>query len=358
MRLVLPLTAVAIVLLAWVSRGEEGAPKATIARLERPIWLLGLENPSWLLPHRGSESETRVTVFTFSDTSPPKPEEVGDRRGTSIGRDTRSLPLFLAERVFVETNCRVVANLIVMPGVGPVVLRKEWPLKTLVGVSPEDPPEVIISGTVAQRYAGLESHVRIDVWDTREGAREMTIENTKYFDSPSATALALARELVAHLVGAGHCRSVEYPVRWGPPPERIVAKYLDALGQLIPQLLAYGSLVPVESIWGESDMLEWYRALRADMAGSIAARLIYVRGILLSRAYGGTAHEAHTGPLLSELSAAKEATDPIYRLSPLIFSRLGYASRCSVRKAELLQTATNDYRSWLQRVRCEDPPDG
>jgi hypothetical protein len=326
-------------------------PQVTIMHLDRPIWLLGLGDAQWLFNFRAQANGSRVSVFPLANVSPSNLQDPTEQREDEIGRATRSLALFLSERLFSETTCRSSAEVPVVQGAGPVVSGKEWPLETLTAAAKEATPAVIVSGTVERRYGGARSRVTIAVWDVAGQRLETSFEDVRYFEQPNSSALALTQRVIDHLVQSSRCERLQAPPGWDRPREQLVTAYLDALGQLLPQALAENGVVPASSIWGEADMLAWYSTLRQHMPLSVPARLIYVRGILMSKAYGGSAYRQFESELIGEASAA--ASPELTRLAPLIFARLGSPERCKSAKLALGKEVDESFARWVGRVQCE-----
>lgn len=334
---------------AWA----EETPQVTVIHLDRPIWLLGLGDAQWLFKFRAQANGAKVSVFPLANVSPSDLQEPTQQREDEIGRATRSLALFLSERIFAETTCRSSAEVPVVQGAGPVVSGKEWPVESLVTASKEASPAVIISGAVERRYAGARSRVTIEVWDAASQKLETSLEDVRYFEQPNSGALALTERVVQYLVRSSRCERLHAPSGWDRPSENLVGPYLDALGQLLPQALAENGVVPASSIWGEVDMLAWYSTLRQHMPSSVPARLIYVRGILMSKAYGGSAYSQFQSDLFSEASTVTHPPNEVARLAPLIFARFGEDERCKSSKLVLSKGADESFASWLGRVQCE-----
>jgi hypothetical protein len=332
---------------AWSAEPTEIA----VAHLDRPIWLLGLDDARWLFEFRSRAIGAKVSVFPLANASASDLKEPAPQREDEVGRATRSLALFLAERIFAETTCRSSAEVPVARGAGPVVSGKEWSIETLTQAAKEASPAVIISGALERRDAG--TRVAISVWDAATRRLEVTIEDVRYLEKPTSSALFLADRVVEHLVTSSRCERIRAPSGWERPTEDLVIPYVDTLGELLQQALAENGLVPASSIRGEADLLGRYSTLRQRMPSSVPARLIYVRGILMSKAYGGSAHEQLEADLASEAGTAANPPSEVNRLAPLIFAGLGQPARCRDSKLALGRGADEAYSAWLGRVKCD-----
>src|SRR5690606_2139468 len=74
-------------------------PKINLMRLDRPSWYAGYDDPQWLLPPK-APGHKHVMVFALALDGQPKLEPQHEEE---IGRATRSLPLWLAEQVWLST---------------------------------------------------------------------------------------------------------------------------------------------------------------------------------------------------------------------------------------------------------------
>ncbi len=322
--------------------------------LDRPIWLLGLNDPSWLFDFRKDSAGAKIALVPLADEA-SNFKVAEEQRENSVGRMTRALPLFIAERIFLETNCRVTTNILLVRGVGPVVAGKRSSIDALLQSPRDQKPDVIIQGAIVRAETESKRLVQVDLWD----AIQERIEINSGYVSDAATlgsgAGDLAKEIIDHLVTSGRCKRVNPPLSWDSPSRDLIDAYVAALGQLLIQSLAENKFANAESIWGEPDMLAWYEHLGALMPNSTPVRLIRIRGVLMSRRYGGQGWKAAADPVVNDMARTPGGTDDIYRLSPLVLSRLGREDECRARKADLATSREPAYTAWLGRIVCHVP---
>jgi len=99
-------------------------------------------------------------------------------------------------------------------------------------------------------------------------------------------------------------------------------------------------------------MLNWYSQLTEAIPSSLPAYLIWIRGILLSQSYGAKAHQPYIPILLDHLAFSHEPSDPLFRLSPLIYAKLGHADDCQTRLEQLGNQADTEFLKWLKKIDC------
>src|SRR5262249_22184988 len=83
-------------------------------QLMRPIWSLGCGDAGWLFDYRGQEKHATVAVFPLAMIGAK--DDKSYRETDTTARLTRAIPLYVAERLFLETTCDVPVNMLVVPG--------------------------------------------------------------------------------------------------------------------------------------------------------------------------------------------------------------------------------------------------
>jgi len=316
-------------------------------QLMRPVWALGFDDAGWLFDYRGQEKHATVAVFPLAMAGAK--EDQAYRESDATARLTRAIPLYVAERLFVETTCDVPVNMLVVRGKGPLVPGEQPARDALVRVAGSPSPTVLVAGMLAREDVPL-VRVTLDV-QTSDGRRQTTI--MRVGDEPT---LDFVHEIVDATIGfvvdAKPCQRVRVPAALERPPASHVAPYVGALGQLLSQTFAEGHVLPVSSLWSEVGMMAWYERLRTELPSLLAPRLIELRGVLLSQSYGGTEYGARLPLVLAELEQADTAGNAVGRLSPLVYARAGKADACETAKTRLAVDKDPSYAKWLGQVQC------
>jgi hypothetical protein len=316
-------------------------------QLMRPVWSLGFGDAGWLFDYRGQEKHATVAFFPLAMTGAK--DEQTFRENDATTRLTRAIPLYLAERLFLETTCDVPVNMLVVRNKGPLVSPEPLSPDALLRVAGSPQPSVLVAGSLTREDVPL-VRVTVDV-RTPDGRRQTVV--TRVGDEPT---LDFMNELVDATVGfvadAGLCQRRKVPPSLERPPASHVAPYVGALGQLLSQTFAEGHVLPVSSLWSEVGMMAWYERLRTELPNLLAPRLIELRGVLLSQSYGGTEYGARLPMVLAELEQADTAGDAVGRLSPFVYARAGKPDQCENAKTRLAVDKDPGFTKWLSTVQC------
>ena len=313
----------------------------------RPVWALGFADAGWLFDYRGQEKHATVAVFPLALTGAK--DDKPYRESDTTARLTRAIPLYVAERLFLETTCDVPVNMLVVPGKGPLVSGEPLTRDALLRIAGSPAPTVLVSGSLGREDVPL-IKVTLEV-QTPDGRRSTVV--TRIGDEPT---LDFVRELVDAAIGfvidAKLCQRTRLPSSLERPPVTHVAPYVGALGQLLSQTFAEGHMLPVSSLWDEVGMMAWYERLRTELPSLLAPRLIELRGVLLSQSYGGTEFGARLPLVMAELEQADTAGDAVGRLAPYVYARAGKGDACETAKTRLAADRDPGFTKWLTAVQC------
>ena len=337
-----------------ISNSDDEIPKITSVYLDRPIWALGLEDANWLLPSRDDKTTIEIALFSFSGIKKkdklkePKIQPTG-----SLGRTTRSLPLFLGERINIETSCQASNYLFVVENVGSVLAGVPYEIEDLLKVFGENKPDYIVTGHIVQDYFDYRTNVELEFWDVKTKKIIFKLNKSKLFNDPVDAAAILPKNFFSELKNKNICQfHNKYKTNYPAPMNNLVSHYMDGLGQLFAQTIAENKLVDPNSLYGEDDMLDWYLTLWEHMPNSDATKLIFFKGILSSIKYGGEAHKKYIPQLKNYIEFNNNQKDVITLLSPLLYSKMGNESECKIMKKKLLEKDSEEYKKWLNSINC------
>jgi hypothetical protein len=333
----------------WVALGAAAShasdQEISIFQLMRPVWALGFADAGWLFDYRGQEKHATVAVFPLALAN----AKDGYPENDTTTRLTRAVPLYVAERLFLETTCDVPVNMLVVENQGPIVSTEPLARDALVRVAGSPTPAVLVGGTLAREPVPL-VRVTLEV-QTPDGRRATTI--TRIGDEPTLDFLhEMVDAAIGFVVDARLCQRTRVPPYLERPPASHVAPYVGALGQLLQQTFAEGRVLPVSSLWSEVGMMAWYERLRTELPSLLAPRLVQLRGVLLSQSYGGTEFGARLPLVLADLEQADTAGNAVGRLAPLVYARAGKPDACETAKARLAADKDPAFARWLATVDC------
>lgn len=339
----------AALVLAAVGLARPAAALAEVSnfQLMRPVWALGFADAGWLFEYRGQEKHATVAVFPLAMAG-AKEDQVY-RETDATARLTRAIPLYVAERLYLETTCDVPVNMLVVRDQGPLVSAEAPSREALLRAAGDPMPAVVVSGVLAREQVPL-VRASLEI-QTADGRRSTVV--TRIGDEPTLDFLhEIVDAAIGFVVDAHLCQRTKVPAALERPPVTHVAPYVGALGQLFSQTLAEGRIVPVSSLWSEVGMMAWYGRLRTELPTLLAPRLMELRGVLLSQSYGGTEFSSRLPLVLAELEQADTAGNAVGRLAPLVYARAGKPDACEAAKTRLAVDKDPAYAKWLAAVDC------
>lgn len=319
--------------------------------LDRPVWGLGLEDASWLIPNKPSKNIS-FAVMSFSAEKKGIPEEGKEQREDDIGRTTRALPFYIAERINLETDCSAVNYNPILKGSGPVLSAKRSKGESFSSVFQEK-HSFIITGHFEKDYLNLRNKLNIYLYSMESGKEILIVQLRSLFESHSDMATKAANELFIELEKSNTCIFKNHQIQFPRPPMKFSREYMDGLGQLFMQTLVQNDYFPKENLWGEDRMLNWYISLWKAMPESVVPRLMYIRGVLASFEYGSEAHKPHISQLSKYLSTLTDLKDPVNRISPVFYHKIGRLGDFNTKRQLLRKIHNKSYQLWLEKLSKE-----
>jgi hypothetical protein len=225
-------------LIAWEQKlddaekryGEVTAPvEVVVMKLEQPVWARGVLGFDAVLP---SKTHAAPLIHFICGSGEARDEIAGkvvSQPTNDLGRIARSLPMFLAEELYLRTNARTAFLLPWMKQGGFILSAKPW---TRAFLPPDhSPPDLIVY---------LHVDARVSPW-----LLKLTIESAQRVVSPVvfeqaftlATAgrdvLALLYDLIPRLTALLALRREESNSALGTPPPELLPGYLAAIEQAL-----------------------------------------------------------------------------------------------------------------------------
>jgi hypothetical protein len=330
--------------------GAEEIPEVTTLTLDMPIWAVGFNDAKWLI--NASKSNTnKIGFFNLSAKKSNMPKEPITQKEDDLGRTSRSLPLYLAERINIETQCAAINYVFVAQGKGPIVSGERWNVESFKKLANDEQLDFIVFGHYEKDYFDLRSSLKLEVWDVKKEIELFSIVEKSLFKEASSVAAKLPSFFQNKIETKNICHYVDSKIYPKPRPD-ILAPYLDGLGQMLAQTLADNDVISGSSIWGEVQMIEWYRSLRQSMPESDANKLMFTKGIMTSKRYGGVAHKDYSKNFRDFLKSNFNKNDTLSKMSPLFYSEFGFVKDCIAAKNDLSGSST-EYKNWLSKIDCQ-----
>jgi len=315
-------------------------PRLGLYRLDRPIWMAGLEDPVWLLPPKAANAKAvlflALAVEGQGSLVPGREEE--------IGRLTRSVPLFLAEQAWLGSPHRGAAVLPMAEQGGWAILGRPWPEEQLVQQVPtaERANSLLVTGVL--RVDG--ERRRIDLWAFDCGTNQR-VGHAAAEGAANETGRMLL-QLLAEL----------WPVLGGPvghkPPvgdEAFWQQYAEGLAQHAALVVTQAGGMPKERLYGERYITQWVQNAAIAETRWQPAFWTLASALSVLQQLGSPVPKEHAR-FIAEVFRQSPPNNAFARLAVRPLRACGLDALWQARRAEIVAAAGADpaYAAWLQRV--------
>ncbi len=315
--------------------------------IDKPIWAFGLNDASWLFPN--IKRNSKVAIFDFSIKQMNMPKVETQQREDDIGRTSRSIPLYIFERLFIESDIEPVNYVFCVKNIGPIVSAKRTS-----GIELNDQLknryDYIITGTVEKNYLNLQTVIKIYVFETKNKIEKLIVEyKTLGKSTPEAGAIA-SDLLIVKFIKLAKCKTIDLVNIYQRPQNNVVPYYLDGLGQLLMQTLIQNKIVSKEGLWGEKDILQLYKTLWDNDNNNNCIKIMYIKGIIASIDYKGDAYISHIDGLKRYIFENINSSDYIVKLSPILFKKINDTSSYKKVTNILNKNESGEYLNWINNL--------
>ena len=315
-------------------------PQIDVLRLDRPVWYAGLGDPMWLLPPKGP-GHKHVIVMALALDGQPKIEPGQEEE---IGRATRSVPLWLAEQVWLTTPNRGTAGLSMTKNGGWAVLGRPWPDEQLCDQIPaaDRANTLIVTGKMG--VDGDRRRIELCVLDCSNRTRIATAVAEGQVLELGDMMLRLMGELWPHLGGAsGFKPAVGDGAFWH--------RYANALAQHAAVVVTATGGMPKERLYGARFVAQWLQGAALSETRWQPGFWALGSAMCVLRDLGSKVPLEHAR-LVSEVFRQSPPNSPFARLGAVILPACGLQPLWDGRKAEVLAAAESEpvVKEWLLKV--------
>jgi len=310
-------------------------------RLVWPAFCAGLADPQWLLPKK-PEGHKQILFTALSVEGEPEAHQGPEQ---DLGRATRSVPLFLAEHVWLASPHRGTVALTMSDSGGWLVMPRRWPEEQQIVEQlneAEKADTILVTG--ALRFDGDER--RIDLWayDVAKGERVGHAVAEGKPDGHGEMLLQLLAEFWPLIGGQKeHKPPVGDVAFWG--------RHADGLGQHASLLVARAGAMPKERLYGERYILQWLQTTALMEPRWQPGFWLYSSALCLLHEMGSPLAREHARTI-GELFRQSPPNSPFARIAVRPLLAVGLDSFWQQRRAEIVEAADGDiaYSEWLERA--------
>jgi len=312
--------------------------------LDKPIWYYGLKSPDWLLQQAIVNKKIGLLVFTNvlnNNEIEPKIQREDD-----IGRFTRSIPLLIGEDILFKLNISTVYLLPIAKDLGPVVSGAEYEISYLAEIAYKQELDYIITGSIADNETHYD--LKIVMFEGQNSSSQVIkrkiLKNNFGMDF-SYIKQDIIENLSKKINGYGFVNAKYYK----SPSLELTLEYLGAFGQSLMQSLVVNNLVPVESIWGERNILNWYMNLALSDIDNPIPKIMLISGLSKSKSYGSEIYKEFKAQAISLLLNEQSESSNAKKLLPFVYRLFDMENEFNSLKEKLLENNNDNsqYEEWL-----------
>jgi tetratricopeptide (TPR) repeat protein len=230
-------------LIAWEQKlddaekryGEVTAPvEVVVMKLEQPVWARGVLGFDSVLPAKNASAPRIHFICGSGEANEDIGGKVVSQPTNDLGRIARSLPMFLAEELYLRTNARTAFLLPWMKQGGFILSAKPW---TRAFLPPDHtPPDLIVYLHVDARLSPW--LLKVSIENAQRVATPVVFEQAFALETAGKDALTLLYDLIPRLTILLALRREESNSALGTPPPQLLPGYLAAIEQALAVGLA------------------------------------------------------------------------------------------------------------------------
>jgi len=319
-----------------VSTGS--ATDVTYLSLNKPVWVYGLRNATWLLPVHDS----RAKQIAFTPLSCPA-ANAGPQPEDDRGRFSRAVTLFLTESFWFRCGLRPVAMIAAVKGSGPYMMDKEMSQEEVSDLGANG-FGYVVTGTLTED--GLNCELSLSLWDAPQQKVLQKFVRTGQRFKLGAMVLELDEELRAVFGDQGAPANDWYE----SPNPLLIDGYLGALARSLSLFMAEKNVVPRDQLVGEPNLLQWMSDYAAAVADLPIPPILFTAGIAIDRSMGSDIYAGFKDAAMALVARVQDPTHPFFRVAPLLLQIYGdevaYAERCAL----LLESGETSFLEWLSAL--------
>jgi len=263
----------------------EGTTQMEMCSLSKPIWHYGLGDMKYLNSPNKDNADVKIGILVYTNSEGENGVEAHSEKETTMGRLTRSLPLFISELFHYYTKYQAITFVPIVRGVGPVLSGSEWSDDMLIQMAKSDGLKWIVTGNASMRFD--EFCVTTKLINVLDNTTEC-IEDTMHITS-------MGFPLKSHVSKVFECitqiqfNSQSSDVYHMPEAENLM-EYLNGLGQSLIQTLIVNDITPYEKMYGERNIMNDYIMCCLHMPSIPQVYTIMTSGLAKSKEYGSTVY--------------------------------------------------------------------
>lgn len=317
-------------------------PKVGLYRIERPLWFAGFDDPHWLLQHPKDLKTAKSVMFFTLAADGPQTLPAGSE--DEFGRLVRSVPLFLAEHVWLSSPHVATAVMSMAENGGWALMGRPWPEEQLASQIPEADRDRTLLVTGVVRADGEQRRIDLWVYDCATKQRIGHAASEGKMAELGRMLLQLMAELWPTLGG---------PTGFKPPVgnEDYWTRYAEGLAQLSALVITQSGGMPRDRLYGERYITQWLQATALAEPRWQPGFWMLASALNVLAKLGSPVPKEHAR-MIAEIFRQSPPNSAFARLAVKPLRAVGLETLWTARRAEILAAAGKDqnYLAWLQRA--------
>ncbi len=280
---------------------------------DKPIWFYGLKSPEWLLP-KELKSEN-IGFLAFADLTDKTGNVTAIQRDDNSARLTRGLPLLLQEILLFKHSRETKFLIPVEKDKGPYERIAEYGTQSLYDAARTNDLDLLVTGSISGNED--EYDVKVVLFE-KESQSTQTFEMKLSNSEDNSEFMATLNSIIMKITETKDIELTE-PEFYDIPKKEIIFNYLSALGLSLTQSLVDNKVVKLESLWGETNILNSYLDLALSAPENPVAKIILISGLSKSKSYGSEVYKEFQEQTVKLLADEQSGNSPIRLLVPFIY---------------------------------------
>lgn len=328
-------------------RGNAAEPSKNdidIISFTKPLWYYGLNDPNWLLETK--ESGIKIGFLSLSYKNLMEKQENNLEQEDEIGRLTRSLPLYLSETLYLDTDMRCTTILPVLKGSGWIVSGTDWPDEIVRSYLGEGSGkfDYIITGSMTEE--GNNYRTMIEVWS----AESNSIVKTAWQDAPKDNFGKAAWKIKDILRKFFEEKGANIKESTFDMKQDSITRYLTQIAQSAVLSCVQSGYMEKDSLWGERNIYDDYLDMAINTEDSEVPKIMLLSAICRARAFGSDVYAEYRDKMYSIIHDETDINSPLFKLSPIFFKNFTESDKFEAVKSKLLATNDGEYADWVNKL--------
>lgn len=322
---------------------------AGVVTLDKPIFFYGLNGASWFLP-KIKRSGAKIGLMPLAAISSPKVNVI--QHETDAGRLTRSMPLYIAERLFFETNSYSQVFITVTTKDGGLVtsgieLGVDYFLETISKSKNKLEFDYYISGALTEADGVWE--IILTIWDCKSQQKIKSLTRKTSSDLMGQDVKGLVNELLEFLNEQGSLTIINPVDYYKPVADNLVGHQLLSYGQALVQVLAVNDHGTKDTVLGERAIIRNSLDLALWASDAIIPKILFISSLAKSYAYHSDIYREFKEYAIKLVNDNRE-DENIPKFFPLIYKIYGM-DREFDEFEKGLDDYPEDYRDWFVKLK-------